>query len=115
LLAQSQEVPGIAEHLADRDRQVLQQLQEHARVMQHPLLQGRDRAALELAQGVLDPALDRSAGVVAKIVAVLEVDRLDQQSDLDIGVELGSQIRSSCGSQTRIRENSRSRSIGLAR
>ncbi len=114
-VAHGKEVVRVTEHLADRDRQVLQQLHEHARVVQHTLLQRRHRQAIELTQRVEDPTLDRSAGIIAEIVAVLEVDRLDQQSDLDVGVAFASQIRSSCGSQTRINENRRSRSIGLAR
>ncbi|MNE53026.1 hypothetical protein D3C80_1477260 [compost metagenome] len=114
-VAQRQVVPRVAEHLADRDRQVLQQLHEHARVVQHAFLQRRYRQAVELAQRMQDPALDRRAGIVAEIVAVLEVDGLDQQADFDIGVTFASQIRSSCGSHTRISENKRSRSIGLAR
>ncbi|MCY1403497.1 hypothetical protein D9M71_186810 [compost metagenome] len=82
--ADRQEMLGVAEHLADRDRQVLQQMHERTRVVQYALLQGRYRLAFELAQRVLDTALDRGPGVIAKIVAVLEVDGLDQQADFDL-------------------------------
>ncbi|MNN43131.1 hypothetical protein D3C81_1573540 [compost metagenome] len=77
-VAQGKEVARVAEHLADRDRQELQQLHEHARVVQHALLQRRYREAVELAQRMKNPALDRRAGIIAKIIAVLEVDRLNQ-------------------------------------
>jgi hypothetical protein len=45
-------VRRVAKHLADRNRQQLQQLHERRRVVQHPLLQRRNGRALELAQGV---------------------------------------------------------------
>lgn len=77
---------GVAKHLADRDRQQLQQLHERSRVVQHALLQCRDGPALELAQRMVDPALDGCTGIVAKIVAVLEVDRFDQQTKFNVGV-----------------------------
>ncbi|MNL28187.1 hypothetical protein D3C87_1498200 [compost metagenome] len=86
LAAYRQEVRRVAEHLADRDRQQLQQLHERSRVMQDFFLQGRDGIALELAQRMTHPTLDRRAGVIAKIVAVLEVDRLDQQPQFDLTI-----------------------------
>jgi len=86
LLADRQEVRRIAKHLADRNRQQLQQLHERRRVMQDLLLQRRNGRAFELAQRMLHPALDRCAGIIAKVVAVLEINRLDQQPQFDFTV-----------------------------
>ncbi|MNY63954.1 hypothetical protein D3C86_2009880 [compost metagenome] len=79
---------GIAEHFTDRNRQQLQQLHERCRVVEHLLLQRRNGGALELAQRVVDATLDRRTGIIAKVVAVLEVNRLDQQAQFDFAIAL---------------------------
>jgi hypothetical protein len=50
------------------------------------VLQRRNGLALELDQGMVNPALDRSAGVIAKVIAVLEIDRLNQQAQFDVSI-----------------------------
>ncbi|MCY1181643.1 hypothetical protein D9M73_221570 [compost metagenome] len=79
---------GVTKHLADRNGQQLQQLHERRGIVQDLFLQRRDGVALELTQRMVDPAFDRSAGVIAKIVAVLEIDRLDQQPQFDFAVSI---------------------------
>ncbi|MCY1408131.1 hypothetical protein D9M71_234480 [compost metagenome] len=86
IAADGQEVLRVAKHLADRDSQVLQQMHERTRVMQYALLQGRYGIAFKLTQRVLDTPLDRGPGVISKIVAVLEVDGLNQQADFDLQI-----------------------------
>ncbi|MNY16177.1 hypothetical protein D3C86_1494300 [compost metagenome] len=87
-LTNGQEVRGVAKHLADRNRQQLQELHERRRVMQDFFLQCRNGAAFELRQRMAHPALDRCTGVITKIVAVLEVDSLDQQAQFDFAASL---------------------------
>jgi hypothetical protein len=48
-------------------------------IVQHPLLQGRDGIAVELAHARDDPALDRRTGVITKVITVFEIDRFNQQ------------------------------------
>ncbi|MNF64600.1 hypothetical protein D3C84_463400 [compost metagenome] len=83
-LANGQKVRRVTKHLADRNRQQLQQLHERGRVVQHPLLQGRDGPALELMQRVVDPTLNRRCAIIAEIVTVFEIDRFDQQPQFDL-------------------------------
>ncbi|MNT39089.1 hypothetical protein D3C72_1753080 [compost metagenome] len=132
--AQRQEVGRVAEHLAHGNGQELQQLAEQRRVAQHAVLQRRDAGQLELLQRIQHAALLRGRGVVAEVVAVLEVDGLHQQAQLDLGVAqrlglhggggrvlqrggqgLAGHRRSIFGIHTRNSENRRSRSTGLAR
>ena len=70
-LAERPKVGGIAEQLADLHREVGEQLRQHGRVVQHPVLELRERAAAEVLLGLREPPLDRGHRVPPEVVVVL--------------------------------------------
>src|SRR5690606_41947697 len=61
-----------------------QQLHEHLRIVENLVLQFGNALALQLPQRQQHATLERRGAVAAKIVAVAQVDRLDQQLELDL-------------------------------
>ncbi len=84
LLAQGAKVAGVAEHLADLNRQEGEQTRQHFGIVQDPFLQGRQARHAEMAARLNQAALDRRPCVLAEVVMVALVQSLQQQTDLDI-------------------------------
>ena len=85
-VAQGLEVARVAEHLADLHGHVVEQGGEGGRIVQHLVLQLRQGCAAELVHRGLEPALERRARVGAEVVVVLQVDGIEQQLELDVGI-----------------------------
>src|SRR5664279_4154913 len=81
---------------------------------QQPVLQLRQRRATELRHRRGEPALHRGASVGAKVVVVLEIDRVDQESPLDLEIARRGVGDRYFGIHTRTSERSFSTSSGLA-
>jgi hypothetical protein len=76
------EVAGIAKHLADLNRQVSEELRQHRRIVQQPVLHGGGGRKTQVVARPLQTPLQRSHGVTAKVKVVLLEQRLQQQPNL---------------------------------
>ena len=102
----------VAEHLAHRHGEDVEQGREDRGIVKHEILELRERGAIELHHRGIDPALERRGGVLAEVVVIFQVDRIDQQTQLDVR---GAAPRGRhFGIQTRTSESSFSTSSGLA-
>ncbi|MNY27589.1 hypothetical protein D3C86_1615010 [compost metagenome] len=113
LFAQGPEIGRVPEHLADLDRQETQQTRQHLRIMQNPLLKGRQAGQTEMAARLEQAALDRGPRIVTEVVVVALEQGLQQQLDLYILHRMG-RDGVQRGIQTRTSESSLSTSKGLA-
>jgi hypothetical protein len=113
-LAQRLEVAGIAEHLADRHGQHVEDVGEGGRIVQHPILELRHGRARQPGHRGAHAALRRGLGIAAEVVVILQVDGVEQQPPLDVEVAGGHDRRPYFGIQTRTSDSSRSTSSGLA-
>ncbi len=86
LLAQRQKIGRIAEHVAHLHRQVLKQPCEIGAASHDPVLQLRKRGEAELVERLGQPAAQRRHRVMAKIVLILQIDRLQQQRQFDVEI-----------------------------
>jgi hypothetical protein len=73
----------VAVHRGDVDRQVEQQPLHHRRVVQDAVLERRERLDLLAVGAPPEPPLQRSERVAAEVEAIVLVDGLEQQLDLD--------------------------------
>ena len=116
LLAQRLEVAGVAEHVAHLHGEVFEQRREHGGLVQHAVLQLRQRLAVKLHQRRRQPPLERRLRVAPEVIVVAVVDGVDQQALLDV-CGAGLAVRHGgayLGIHTRTRDSSFSTSSGLA-
>ncbi len=76
----------VAEHLAHRHGEEVQELREHCRVAQHFVLELGQSGAVEVRQRSRQAPLQRRARVLPEVVVVLQVDRFDQERQLDVEI-----------------------------
>ena len=118
-------VARVAEHLAHLDREVVEQHGEEGRFVQHAVLHLRQRAAAEAHHRRRHAPLQRCGRVTAEVVVVLAIDRIDEETQLQVHVAGRHRVdrihrwRSAVGHrhfgiQTRISDRSFSTSSGFA-
>ena len=84
LLSDRKEIPGIPKHLADLYREVPQNQRQHRRFMQEALLHGGEVGKSQLLARLPEAPLGRRHRVVAKIVVIPRVKRLEEEADLNV-------------------------------
>src|SRR3569832_830138 len=113
LFAQRTEIRRIAKHLAHLNGKKIEQPGKDVGLVQHLLLQPRQRLATEMDHCPRQPPLERSDGITAKVVVVLEIDCVEKKAELEVDILVK---HNSCyfGIHTRTNDRSFSTSSGLA-
>jgi len=109
-LAEHSPVARVAEHVADLDRHVSDELAEHHWIPKHTIVKLRDARATKPEQRLVQSAAERGPHVVPEVVVVRREDRLEEVIELDVMLV----DRHHFGIHTRHSEINLSTSTGLA-